>query len=119
MTVRPLKGISLLIADDDALGGFRMRQRLVRSGAWVATAGAREAIAYLGSPQLAAVLVGTLLAGSEAAAFVAALRACKAPWVVYDVACGAAAVGAACAVDPAAPGMLEATLGSLCAPRRQ
>lgn len=83
MAVRPLKGLSILVVDDDALCGFRVRRLLVSAGARVALTDARGGMAYLRAAELAAVAVGTLLRGSEGETFARALDACAAPLVVY------------------------------------
>lgn len=83
MPGKELAGLSILVVDDDVLGGFRTRVHLMGSGARVAAATPQEAIPYLTSPHLEAVVVGTLFASREAAAFRQALATSRAPWVGY------------------------------------
>lgn len=115
MTGKPLAGLSILVVDDDVLGGYRTRVHLMRSGARVAVATSQEAVPYLTSPHLKAVVVGTLFESREAAPFRQALAKSRAPWVAFGK-------GSPEQTEPAIPAgdfrLLEATLQLLCAGQR-
>ena len=116
MAGKALAGLSILLADDDVLGGFRTRQALVRAGARVAVATAPEAIHYLASPHISAVVVGTLLAGAEARAFLQALERSHTPWVVHGT--GGAVAEAARMIPAGDFELLAAALQAVCADSR-
>jgi CheY-like chemotaxis protein len=115
MSGKPLAGLSILVVDDDVLGGFRTRVQLMGSGARVAVATSQEAIPYLTSPHLKAVVVGTLIASREGAAFRQALAKSRAPWVGYGAAISDQAERAIPAGDFR---LLEAALQVLCGEQR-
>lgn len=113
---KALAGLSILVADEDVLGGFRTRQHLVLAGARVAVANAAEGLHYLASPHLSAVVVGMLFAGSASAEFLNCLRSSGTPWVLYGREAGAAE--ASHHVPAGDFRLLESTLQGLCAGRR-
>lgn len=80
---RPLKGLSVLVIDDDRLAAFRLHRTLVAAGARVANGGLATAEPYLGAAALAVVIVGTGLNATDAQRLATLLPSCKAPWVAY------------------------------------
>lgn len=115
MRTRPLRGLSVLLVDDDALAAFRLRRALVSAGARVAAVPAGEADAYLASPELAAIVVAGALNGPDAAAIAPSLAAAGVPWVVYGTHRGALSpAGAATSVAAGEVDRLIRALADLC-----
>ena len=115
---RPLRGLSILIIDDDRLGAFRLHRALARAGARVATGDLAVAEPYLGAAALAAVIVGADLNAADAGALAPKLAACPAPWIVYGDGVPSALPVPRARVARDDMSMLIETLAALCAPRR-
>lgn len=80
---RPLKGLSILVIDDDRIGALKLHRALMAAGARVANGDLATAEPYLGAAALAAVVVGAGLNDTDARRLATLLAPCKAPWVVY------------------------------------
>ena len=112
---RPLRGQSILVIDDDRLGGYRLHRALVAAGARVASGDLASAEPYLSAAALAAVVVGADLNGTDAARLAPLLAACKAPWVAYGDGAMPSPPKAAALVPAGNAAMLVAQLAALCA----
>lgn len=116
---RPLKGLSILVIDDDRLAAFRLHHALVASGARVASGDLETAEPYLGAAALALVIVGAGLNETDAKRLATLLAPCKAPWVAYGGDNAAALLPKPSAAVPAGRiDLLIAQAAALCAGAR-
>ncbi len=114
----PLDRQSILVIDDDMLAAFRVRQHLVAAGARVIMGDARETLAYLAAPALAAVVVGAGVNVTDLKDLLIALDACPAPWVAYGPGADTSAFAAAGAQISSDLNLLVETLAAFLAPNR-
>lgn len=114
----PLDRQSILVIDDDVLAAFQVRQHLVAAGARVIMGDARETLAYLAAPALAAVVVGAGVNATDRKDLLMALDACPAPWVAYGPGAEADAFSAASAQIRSDLDLLVETIAAHLAPTR-
>lgn len=117
-SARALKGLSILVIDDDRLSAYRLHRALVAQGARVASGDLAAAEPYLGAAALAAVVVGTGLNTPDTHRLVSLLLACRAPWIAYGPARADGLLAKAAAHVATDIDRLVAQLAAMCTPAR-
>jgi hypothetical protein len=112
-----LKGLSILVIDDDRLAAFRLHKALVAAGARVASGDLAMAAPYLEAAALAAVVLGAGLNAKDACALLPKLSGLVVPWLVVGDG-GEGWPPSTVRVPAADLPCLVTTLAAMCAPVR-